>query len=124
LSEPSRRTKRVAQLIRDHVARYLVAEVGDPRLTHVVVSEVRVSDDLSIAWIGVRLLLDRGNDAERRRCIKQLQLLAGRLRRSLAPALGLRRVPELRFAFDEGIDAQRRVEAILQEIDSKASDKG
>lgn len=123
MSEPTRRTKRVAQLIRDHVARYLVAEVGDPRLAHVVVSEVRVSDDLSIAWIGVRLLLDRGDDAERRRCVKQLQLLAGRLRRSLAPALGLRRVPELRFAFDEGIDAQRRVEAILQEIDSKASDK-
>ena len=124
MSEPSRRTKRIAQLIRDHVARYLVAEVGDPRLTQVVISEVRVSDDLSIAWLGVRLLLDRGSEAERRRCIKQLQLLAGRLRRSLAPALGLRRVPELRFSFDEGIDAQRRVEAILQEIDSKDPDKG
>ena len=123
MSEPSRRTKRIAQLIRDHIARYLASEVGDKRLSQVVISEVRVSDDLSIAWVGVRLLLDRGSDVERRQCVKQLQLLAGRLRRSLAPALGLRRVPELRFAFDDGIDAQQRVEEILNEIGSESAEK-
>lgn len=123
MSEPNRRAKRVAQLIRDHVASYLVAEVGDPRLTQAVISEVRVSDDLSIAWIGVRLLLDQGHDAERLQCVKQLQLMSGRLRRSLAPALRLRRVPELRFAFDDGVNAQRRVEEILMEIDSQPAAK-
>lgn len=123
MSEPSQRAKRIAQTIRDHVATYLVSQVGDKRLTHIVLTEVRVSDDLSIAWVGVRLLLGRGTGLERRQCLKQLQLLAGRLRRSLAPALGLRRIPELRFAFDEGFDAQQRVEEILKEISSEPAGK-
>lgn len=116
MSEPGRRAKRIAQMIRDHVGAFLISQVGDPRLTQVVVTEVRVSDDLSLAWVRVRLLLGRGDDGPRRQCINQLQLISGRLRRSMAPALGLRRVPELRFAFDEGYDAQQRVEEILREI--------
>ncbi len=123
MSEPSRRPKRVAQAIRDYVANFLVSQVRDDRLRHVVVTDVRVSDDLSMAWIGVRLLMGKGSDVERRQCVKQLQLLAGRLRRSLAPVLGLRRIPELRFEFDEGLDAQQRVEEILQEIGSQPASK-
>ena len=118
MNESNRRTKRIAQLIRDHVARYLVSDVDDTRLTQVVITDVRISDDLSIAWMSVRMLVSQGTEAERKRCVKQLQVLAGRLRKSLAPVLGLRRVPELRFAFDEGVDAQHRVEDILKEIDS------
>jgi ribosome-binding factor A len=124
MSEPSRRAKRIAPVIRDHIAAYLVSQVGDKRLAHLVVTEVRVSDDLSMAWVSVRLLLGRGSDLERSQCIKQLQLLAGKLRRSMAPALALRRIPELRFAFDEGYDAQLRVEEILKEIKAgPAADK-
>jgi len=67
--------------------------------------------------------MGKGSDVERRQCVKQLQLLAGRLRRSLAPVLGLRRIPELRFEFDEGLDAQQRVEEILQEIGSQPASK-
>jgi ribosome-binding factor A len=121
LKESRRRNKRIAQLIRDHVAMYIVTEVGDKRLAQVIVSDVRVSNDLSVAWIGIRLLLSQASDIERQQCIRQLQLLAGRLRYSLAPTLGLRRVPELRFAFDDAPDAQRRIEELLEEIHSKSS---
>jgi len=121
LNEPSRRTKRIAQLIRDHVANYLVTEVDDKRLSQVVVSDVHISDDLSIAWLSVRLLNASASDAERSQSVRQLQRLAGRLRKVLAPALGLRRVPELRFAFDAGVDAQLRVEAILKELNDEAA---
>lgn len=121
MSEPSRRTKRIAQLVRDHVANYLITQVGDKRLSQVVVSDAHVSDDLSIAWLNVRLMGSTVTDLQREQCLKQVHLLGGRLRKSLSPALGLRRVPELRFAFDDGVDAQLRVEAILKEIDEERS---
>jgi ribosome-binding factor A len=76
-----------------------------------------------MAWIGVRLLMGQGSEVERRQCVKQLQLLAGRLRRLLGPVLGLRRVPELRFQFDVGLDAQQRVEEILKDIGSEPPSK-
>jgi ribosome-binding factor A len=105
------------------VANYLVKQVDDNRLSLVVVSDVRISDDMSIAWLSVRLLGSSGTDAQRAQCVRQLQVLAGRLRKSLAPTLALRRVPELRFAFDDGVDAQMRVEAILKEIDDDQTKK-
>jgi ribosome-binding factor A len=46
---------------------------------------------------------------------------AGRLRSAGAPALRLKRVPELRFAYDEGLDAARRVEELLREVDDDRS---
>ena len=39
-----------------------------------------------------------------------------RLRRSLAPKLRMKRVPELRFTYDTGLDHSRRVDEILREI--------
>ena len=42
---------------------------------------------------------------------------AAGLRRSIAPRLGLRRVPELRFHYDSGQDAIDRIETLLGEIE-------
>jgi ribosome-binding factor A len=51
--------------------------------------------------------------------LKSLTRGAGRLRRLIAPRLELRRSPELRFHYDAGHDASRRVEELLHEIKSE-----
>jgi ribosome-binding factor A len=120
-TEPSRRAKRVAQVIRDRVSLFLVTQAADSRLSCVVITDARVSDDLSVAHLAFRFLNGPAALDEQRQTLKQLQLLTGRLRRLLSPELRLRRVPEIRFAFDTGIDAQQRVETILEEIRSEST---
>ena len=120
-TEPSRRAKRVAQIIRDRVSLFLVTQAADPRLSCLVITDARVSDDLSVAHLAFRFLNGPAALDEQRQTLKQLQLLTGRLRRLLSPELRLRRVPEIRFAFDTGIDAQQRVETILEEIRSEST---
>src|SRR4051812_9269389 len=91
-------------------------EVDDPRLAAVVITTVDVTDDLMSARIGVRLLVGDEDPKVRALVLKSLAKGAGRLRRLIAPRLELRRCPELRFHYDAGHDASRRVEELLHEI--------
>lgn len=90
--------------------------MSDPALEGIVISEVNVSDDLLSARIGVRRLVDDGKPASRQRVVQHLEHAHGRLRRALAPRLDLRKVPELRFYFDEGPDKRAHVDRLLAEI--------
>jgi ribosome-binding factor A len=111
-----RRGKRVAELIRAHLAELMRREVDDPRLAALVITTVDVTDDLMSARIGVRLLVGDEDPKTRSSALKSLARGASRLRRLIAPRLELRRSPELRFHYDTGHDAARRVEEILHEI--------
>ena len=111
-----RRGKRVAELIRAHLAELMRREVDDPRLAALVITTVEVTDDLMSARIGVRLLVGDEDPKIRGKALKSLARGSSRLRRLIAPRLELRRSPELRFHYDTGHDAARRVEEILHEI--------
>ncbi|MEO7033882.1 MAG: 30S ribosome-binding factor RbfA [Polyangiaceae bacterium] len=116
MTSEGRRGKRVAELIRAHLADLMRREVDDPRLAAVVVTTVDVTDDLMSARIGVRLLVGDEDPKKRAGVLKALASGAGRLRRLIAPKLELRRSPELRFNYDAGHDASRRVEELLHDI--------
>jgi ribosome-binding factor A len=121
ISTDGRRGKRVAELIRAHLADLMRREVDDPRLAAVVVTTVEVTDDLMSARIGVRLLVGDEDPKKRAQVLKGLASGSARLRRLIAPKLELRRSPELRFHYDAGHDASRRVEEILHEIKREES---
>lgn len=114
-----RRARRVAELIRTHLAELIRRDVDDPSLAALVITDVSVPDDLGVAWVTVKLLLDDDDVALRKKTLRAVGRSAPRLRRKLAPRLGLRRVPDLRFSYDEGHDATRRVDELLREIDGE-----
>ena len=123
--EPGLRARRVATQIRARLAELLAREVSDPILSGVVVTTVELPDDLSIARVKARLLTGGEQEERRRQSVRALERASSRLRRGLGRSLGLKRVPELRFAYDTGVDAAQRVDELLAEIarDSKPSDK-
>jgi ribosome-binding factor A len=116
MSPDGRRPKRVADAIREILADALTREVSDPRLMALVITDVQVTDDLGVARVCVRLLAGDDDPALRRQVIRALEHAGPRLRRLVAPRLRLRRSPELRFEYDAGHDAERRVAALLHEI--------
>jgi ribosome-binding factor A len=111
--------------IRARLAELLSREVSDPMLSGVVVTTVELPDDLSIARVKARLLTGGEREDRRRQSVRALERASSRLRRGLGRSLGLKRVPELRFVYDTGIDAAQRVDELLAEIDreSKQTDK-
>lgn len=109
-----KRSKRVAERIREEMS-MLLRGLSDPRLAGVLVTRVEVTDDLSFCRIYVRRDLG-ADEKDKRALLKGLEAAGGRLRRDLVKAIALRTAPALKFFYDEGIDAQTRVEELLREI--------
>jgi ribosome-binding factor A len=111
----SNRPERVAQLMRREIAEVLMRRLRDPRVTGMVsVTDVEVTHDLSSARIFVSIMPD---GPERKRALDALQSAAGYIRHELAPRLGLREVPELRFVLDTSIERGARVDELLRRIE-------
>lgn len=91
----------------------LATEVRDPGVGLVTVTRAKVTGDLSLARIYWTIL---GDAAERKKTAAALERASGFVRHLLAERLSLRRVPEVKFIFDESVGAQDRIEQILQEI--------
>jgi len=109
--------------VRTALCSALQTRLGDPTLSRLVVTGVLVTDDLGLATINVRLLSGTGSEDEQRSVLRHLARASGRLRQALGPALGLRRVPELRFYYDTGLEAVSRVDELLMEIASEKKPK-
>ena len=111
------RQKKVSDLIRDILALALSrGEISDPRLTGVMISRVVVTSDLQIANIYFRFYTQDGDIPIALEGFKQSKPY---LRRALADQLLGRRVPELRFFYDEGQDNADRIESLLHKIDKE-----
>jgi ribosome-binding factor A len=118
-----KRSVRVAERIREEVARALARDLSDPRLSYAVVTRVEVPDDLSLARIFVRLATGGDDAAARERLLSGLGAAKGFLRKLVGSSVGLRRAPELRFQYDEGQDASQRIDEILHEIERDRASK-
>ena len=89
--------------------------VHEPGAKDVVVSAVRVTDDLSIARVYVRVLEEIGPDRQDA-VVSALERASGFIRRELGHRLQLRHVPSLEFFWDDVVDSGLRIESILNEI--------
>lgn len=117
-----KRAVRVAERVREEIARALVRDLGDPRLALCVVIRVEMPDDLSLARVMVRLASGGTDEAAQKRLLAGLGAASGILRKRVGQNVGLRRAPELRFFYDEGQDATTRVEELLAEIEKDRLD--
>ncbi len=96
----SSRMQRVADQLQQELSILLQRELRDPRLGFVTLSSVRISKDFSFADIYFSVL---GKDTEEQAqdSVDALRSASGFLRSALSKKLQLRRVPQLRFRFDD-----------------------
>jgi ribosome-binding factor A len=117
------REKRLAERIRSDVSELLVrGEIRDPAAQGLIVSAVDVTRDLGVARIWVRSLHDV-DDAKRKLMLAAITRAGGAVRSALAQTLDVRRVPELRFAWDESVEKTARLDELLYEIESERGKK-
>ncbi len=111
-----RRADRVSERIRSELMELLLrGSVRDPAARDVVVSVVRMTDDLSIARVYVRVL-EEIDPSRQDAVVDALDRASGFLRREIGQLLQLRHVPKLEFYWDDVVDSALRIESILEEI--------
>jgi ribosome-binding factor A len=115
MAAPSHRKERMAGTIRKHIGAEIARQARDPRLATIYVETVELSPDLGLIRVGVRAQ-SPVDEAGRRAITAALGAMSKGLRASLSPVLRMRRMPELRFFYDQGQEHRSRIEAVLAEI--------
>lgn len=107
------RDLKVADFIRDEVARIIQFEMRDPRIgSFVSVNEVKVSKDLSYADIYVSSLQAEA-EVTKAELVAVLNKAAGFFRSTLAKRHSMRTTPKPRFHYDELVESAPQLEQLI-----------
>ena len=106
------RQERAAELLYQELSILIGAELDDPALELLEVTNVVVSRDLRVA----KVYIHQDSDIQSSVVLARLKKAAPFLRRQLAQSLTFRAVPELLFYYDDTPDQAARVDALLQSI--------
>lgn len=117
-SRDFKRTDRVGAELRRELGLLVHAAVRDHALPSVSVSDVEVTRDMDWATVWITALQAEQAPV----ALKALKELAGEFRRSLARGMRLRRVPELRFKYDDSVDKGERIDQLLRADEPAAAD--
>jgi ribosome-binding factor A len=107
------RMRRVDEAIREVLSDALgSADLKDPRIGFVTVTDVKTSADLRHARVYVTVL---GGEDERKNSLAGLQSAVGVLQRRVGRELRMKRTPTLEFRYDETTDRAMRMEELLDD---------
>ncbi len=108
----TQRTRRIGDQIRSEISALLLrGELHDPRIQGLIsVTAVKVTSDLGNATVHVTIF---GDSDACKNAVDGLNSAAGFIRRHLAKQIRLRRIPELRFAYDPSIREGDHINRIL-----------
>jgi ribosome-binding factor A len=114
------RMRRVDEAIRQVIGDAVTAELKDPRVGFVTVTDVKTSADLRHARVYVSVLGEGGGPSQAEQRLDTLEGLRsahGFLQGRVASELRLKRTPALEFSYDDTIDRALRVDALIEEIE-------
>jgi len=110
----SRRTQRVASLIRNTIGQLLLSKISDPRIdpARTSVTRVEVSEDLAGAKVYISVV---GTEAKQRLAVQALRHAAGYIQELMARQIQLRNTPLLDFQTDKKFKETLQTLAIIDE---------
>lgn len=103
---------RIEAQIQRRAAHCLQFELSDPRSHFITITKVELSPDLSAGKIFYSVL---GESSELNQVSHMLEGAAGYIQRQVASVLKLRKVPHLRWLYDESILESMRMDQLIRD---------
>ena len=107
------RAERVSGLIQETLSDLLNKRIHDPRLHMATITRVKMSADLKSARIYYAIY---GDEEKSKDAAKGFERARGFIKRILAPKLGLRYMPDLKFFYDESFDYGSHIDQLFEKI--------
>ncbi len=109
-----KRADRVGDVILKEISDMILKEdIKDPRVQSVVLTDIKITDDLSFARLFFTVMTPEMNKEE---ILLGLQSASGFIKRELSKRLRMRRVPNLQFEFDTVLEEGYRVDDLLRGV--------
>ena len=109
------RTQRLGEQIKRDLALLIQREFKDPRIGMVTVNFVDLSKDLSYADVNITVLVADDSDEKIIKSLTILNEASTFLRMELGRALKVRKVPHLRFHYDDSLKRGARINALIHQ---------
>ena len=109
------RTERLSEQIKRDLALLIQRELKDPRIGMVTVNFVDLSKDLSYADVNVTALVSDDSDEKIIESLTILNEASTFLRMELGRALKVRKLPHLRFHYDDSLKRGARINALIHQ---------
>ena len=109
---PTKRMRRVNEVMREVIGSAIATELEDPRIGFVTVTSVETSPDLRSARVHVSVL---GGEAAREATLAGLRSSHGVLQARIAHEMRIKRTPTLSFHYDETPERGVRVSRLLDQ---------
>ena len=107
------KTQRIANVLLKEISDILQNEVYDEDIKFVTLTSVKVDTDLSLAQIYCTVFDVNKKD----KCLHDLNAAKGFIKTELAKRkLEIRRIPDLRFIYDESVEYGNKIENIINQI--------
>ena len=103
---------RLESRILERAAIVLQSEVSDPRASFITVTKVKLSTDLSSGRIYYSVL---GSEGDKSKAAHMLETASGFLQRQIALAVQLRRMPHLKWTYDESMERADDMAKLIKE---------
>jgi ribosome-binding factor A len=117
----SRRISRLCDQIQEEVSDIIHRKLKDPRVGFVTVTGVKLAADLSRASIYVSVMGSPDDITKTTAC---LEGAASFVRSELGRRLRIKRIPELKFRFDDSGVKGARIESILKHLKEGSDGEG
>lgn len=111
--KPYDRAERVGGLIQKTLSEILTKSIKDPRLRSVSITGVKMTGDLKLAKI---YFVTSGHFTTREEASAGFSKAHGYIRNTLAQALELRYIPELKFFYDDSIEYAVHIERVIKRL--------
>ncbi len=102
---------RIEARIQERVAHCVEFELNDPRATFITITRVEVADDLSTAKVFYSVY---GTEGDKSRTAHMLEDASGFVRKQVGRVLKTRRIPSLRWIYDDSIELAARMHETIQ----------
>jgi ribosome-binding factor A len=107
------RAERVSGLIQETLSELLKKRIHDPRLHMATITRVKMSADLKSARIYYAIY---GGEKKSKDAARGFESARGFIKRILAPKLGLRYMPDLKFFYDDSFDYGSYMDQLFEKI--------
>ncbi|MEC8126342.1 MAG: 30S ribosome-binding factor RbfA [Pseudomonadota bacterium] len=109
------RTQRLGEQIKRDLASLIQRALKDPRIGMITVNFVDLSKDLSYADVNITVLVADDSDDKIIESLRILNKASPFLRMELGRALKVRKVPHLRFHYDDSLKRGARINALIHQ---------
>ncbi len=117
--KPYARAERVSGKIQVAITELLNKKMQDPRMEMATISGVKVTPDLRVADVYITVF---GDKKRTRDALNGFKKSKGFIKKSIAPMLGLKYMPDLRFVYDDSFDKAAHMDELIKNANTPSSD--